>query len=69
MKTIEWKVVLTDKNQIASAEKAQELPQDEIESHLIIIGLLDHLKQKHMDKLKTLYTKTIRKGDKDVSDL
>jgi len=69
MRTVEWKVVLTDKNQIASLENAIGFPQDQVESHLTLIGLLENLKQRHMEKLKTLYGKTIKQGDKNDSDL
>lgn len=70
MRTIEWKIALTDKNQIASVENAVGFPQDQIESHLTIIGILENLKQKHLDKMKTLFEKTIKHGEKqDDSDL
>lgn len=62
MKTIQWKVMLTDENQIASMENAVGLPVDQVESHLIIIGLLENLKQKHLEALKTLYQRTERKA-------
>jgi len=58
MKTIEWKIVISD-NKIASIENAIGFPKENIESHLEIIGLLENLKQKHLDKLKTLFEKTI----------
>ena len=60
MKTVEWKVIINDKNQIASMENVVGFPQDQIESHLTIIGLLENLKQKHLDKMKTLFEKTIK---------
>lgn len=70
MKQIEWKVVLNDNNQIASLENAIGFPQDQIESHMLIIGLLENLKQKHLDKMKTLFERTVRRGEKkDDSDL
>ena len=62
MRTIEWKIALTDKNQIATIENAVGFPQDQIESHLTIIGLLENLKQKHLDKMKTLFEKTVKHG-------
>lgn len=64
MRTIQWKVILSDENKIASIENAVGFPQDQVESHLIIMGLLDNLKQKHQDKLNTLFERTVRKGDK-----
>ena len=67
MRTIQWKVILTDDNRIASMETATNFPQDSVESHLTIIGLLENLKQKHLDKLKTQFEKTVRKGDSDDS--
>ena len=65
MKTITWKVVLDDNNQIASLENAVNFPQESVESHLLIIGLLENLKQKHLDKLNTKFEKTVRKNDSD----
>ena len=50
-----------DNGQIASMETATNIPQDSIESHLLIIGILENLKMKHTEKLKTLYSKTIKK--------
>ena len=58
MKTITWKVIINENNQIATMEQATGIPQDKLESHLLIIGLLENLKQKHQEKLKTLYEKT-----------
>jgi hypothetical protein len=69
-RTITWKVVLTEKNQIASLENATGLPIGDVESHLIIIGLLENLKQKHLEKLNTLFEKTVKgSGKKDDLDL
>jgi hypothetical protein len=69
-RTITWKVVLTEKNQIASLENATGLPIGDVESQLIIIGLLENLKQKHLEKLNTLFEKTVKgSGKKDDLDL
>jgi len=61
-KTIQWKVVLSDNNKIASIESASGLPQDDVESHLVIIGLLENLKQRHLEKLNTLYEKSFKEN-------
>ena len=61
MRMIQWKIVLNEENKIASLENAVGLPQDKVESHLLIIGLLENLKQKHLEKLNTLFEKTVRK--------
>ena len=58
MRTIQWKVAITDENQLASIENAIGLPQDKVESHLIIIGILENLKQQHQKKLNTLFEQT-----------
>jgi hypothetical protein len=63
MRSIEWKIVLTDTNQIATVENAVGFPNDKIESHLTIIGLLENIKQKHLDKMKTLFEKTVKRGE------
>lgn len=65
MKSIQWKIAITDDNRIVTLENAIGLPQDKTESHLLIIGLLENLKQNHLDKLKTLYEKTVRHGGSD----
>jgi len=64
MKVIEWKVVIED-NKIASIEKAIGFPKNNIESHLEIVGLLENLKQKHLDKMKTLLEKDITADSAD----
>lgn len=68
MKTIQWKVALID-GKLATMEEATGLPQAEIESHLTIIGILENLKQKHLDKLKTLYDKTVKTNNETETDL
>lgn len=69
MRKINWKVVLNDNNKIMSLEEGTGFPPDEIESHLTIIGILENLKQKHLDKLNTLYDKTVSKGNEDESGI
>lgn len=66
MKTIEWKIILTDDNRLASLENVTNLPLDKIESQLIIVGMLENLKVRHLEKLGTLFEKTekTRKGDR-----
>lgn len=66
MRTLTLKIVLTDDNRIASIENAIGLPSDSVESHLLIIGLLENLKQKHLDKLNTQFERTVRKSDQDA---
>jgi hypothetical protein len=61
MRTINLKIVLTDDDKIGTLEQATGLPADKIESHLLLIGLYENLKQKHLDKLKTQFEKTVRK--------
>ena len=61
MKKITWVVCLMDNGQIASMETATNIPQDAIESHLLIIGILENLKAKHQEKLKTLFSKIVKK--------
>jgi hypothetical protein len=60
MKQIEWKVAIMENEKITLVEHAIDLPQDKVESHLLIIGILEDLKQKHLNKLKTLFEKTER---------
>jgi hypothetical protein len=68
MKNIQWRVALTDDNKIASLEDAIGFDLTKVESHLIIIGLLENLKSKHQEELKSLYKKRIGNSP-DRSDL
>jgi hypothetical protein len=63
MKSIQFKIILNDDNKIASLENATNLPQDKVESHLLIIGLLENLKQHHLRKLNILFEKKIKKSE------
>ena len=69
MRRVKWTVVLGENEKIMSLEEAKGLPHDSVETHLIIIGILENLKQKHLDKLNTLYDKTISKREKDELEL
>jgi hypothetical protein len=68
MRKLNIQIALLDNNKLAILENGSGLPQDKIESQLLIIGLLDNLKQKHLDTLKTLYEQTV-KNDKEDLDL
>lgn len=71
MKTIQWKIVITDDNRILSMENAQGFSQNSMESNLTIVGLLENLKKKHLEKLDTLYQQTVKvkvKSDEDDID-
>ena len=57
--------MINDNDQIASLEQAQGFSQSNIESHLTIIGILENLKEKHLNKLGILYRKTIKPGIKE----
>ena len=63
MKNITIKIVLNDLNQMALVEAQTGLDMAKIEDQLLMIGILDNIKQKHLDKLKTLYDKTVRRDD------
>ena len=62
MKSIQWKIVINDDDQIASLETVNGFKPNSIETHLIIIGLLENLKSKHQEHLKTLYNKTVKQS-------
>lgn len=61
MKIIEWKIVINDNNKIANLETLTNLSLDNIENQLLIIGVLENMKQHHLDKLNTIFDKTIKK--------
>ena len=69
MKSLTIKILLTDDNKIASLENATNLPVDSVESQLTIIGMLENLKQKHLEKLNTLFNKTVKKGGSNDYEL
>lgn len=63
MRDITWTVRIAD-NKIAIAERAKGFPSEDMESHLMIIGILENIKQKHQDKFNTLFQQT-KKGFED----
>jgi hypothetical protein len=56
---------MVDGNKIAIAELCdpREFPKNDMESHLIIIGLLENIKDKHLACMKTLIHKTATKDN------
>ena len=60
-KSYECKIAITNNNKILSVENTTSLPDDSVDSHLIIIGLLENLKQKHLKRLNTELERTIKK--------
>jgi len=60
MKTIKWKIAIGKNDKIITLEELTELSNNNLEDQLVIIGILEHLKQKHLDKIKTFYEKTVR---------
>ena len=50
MKTITWKIMI-DGNKIATMEAVQGLDKDTPETHMLLIGALENLKQLHLNKM------------------
>jgi len=46
---------------VVTLEELTGISSDKIEDHFMIIGLLEELKQNHLDKIKTILEKT-KKG-------
>lgn len=68
MRKIQWIVLLDENNdQIASVENSTGFPSDKMESHLVILGLLENLKQKHLDAMKQL-RKVVKKGNDEPKE-
>jgi hypothetical protein len=62
-RTIQWKVMIEENGEkIATLESAVGLPRENIESQFIIIGILENIKQKHLEILKTLYQQDTKGG-------
>jgi len=59
MKTISWKIAITEDNRLATMEQATGFPNDKIETHLEIIGILENLKEHHQAKMRTMFNKSI----------
>lgn len=57
-KLITIRMAISDDNKVVTVERAKGFPQDKVESHLAIIGLLENLKRHHLDKLNILFDKT-----------
>jgi len=65
MREIMWNVRIAD-NKVAIAEQGKGFPTDNIESHLLIIGILENIKQKHQERFNTLFNQTKKlSGGKD----
>lgn len=65
MKTVTWKVVLTDDNRIASMTEPTGLPSEKIESHIFMVGLLENMKHMELHKITPQYQKTIKRQEDD----
>lgn len=59
MREIEWKVSL-DGGVVSILEVAHGFNSDNIEDQLIIIGMLEDMKQQKLKKLETFFDKTIK---------
>jgi hypothetical protein len=60
-KILQIRIAISDDNKLVTVEDVKGFSQDKVESHLAIIGLLENLKQHHLDKLNKLYEKTIKR--------
>ena len=66
-KSMKWTIAITDDNRIATIEEFNGLTSESVEDELLVIGVLDNLKQKHLNKLNSHYSKTIRrKNDEEI---
>jgi hypothetical protein len=54
MKEIQIQVQINDLNQMANAIKTINLDKESLDGILIIIGILDNLKQQQLNKLESL---------------
>jgi len=62
-KQIQFTLMLNDKNQLAILEHAEGLSNADIQDQLMIIGMLEDVKHKHLEMLNTLFQKAFKKGD------
>jgi hypothetical protein len=53
---------------MASMENAVGFPKGKIENQLVIIGILESLKQNHINQLNTIFNKTKSNRDKEFED-
>lgn len=62
VRTVEWKVGLNGGDKIIWTENLSKgFNPEEIESHLILIGMLENLKKYHLDRLQKLFSRTVKK--------
>ena len=66
MKSIYWKACIIEDNNLAILEKSDGFKQNEVESHLAIIGILETLKEQHQNKMKTLFNKSVHVSNPNV---
>jgi len=60
MKKISWEVAIdNERNKVGTIETVKGFDKNSLEDNYTIIGILDNLKQLHLDKLKTLLRKPI----------
>ena len=72
-KSVTWKVILSPEGTAqATMEIVNGFPKDTIESHYILMGMLDNLKSLHQRKIEILQTKNISgempKKEDDLED-
>lgn len=60
MKTIKYIIKISEENKLAIIEELEGLTNSSLNDQFIIIGILDHLKEKHLKKINSLYEKTIK---------
>jgi hypothetical protein len=71
MKRIQLNIVVSE-DKIGTASHVEGFPEDSISSRFELIGIYESLKQKEMEKLKTLLSKKISAKDikeKEEDDL
>lgn len=58
MKKVTWEVAINDDDGIASMEQISGFGNLNIETHLMLIGILDNLKIDHQNKLDAIFNRT-----------
>ena len=62
-KTVTWRILLDEEGeQVATLEAVQGFPKDTVETHFVLIGMLENLKALHQRKLEILLSKSSSDG-------
>ena len=63
MKKIDYRIVINDEGQIATALHVEGIDLNKVEGRLMLIGVLENIKRLESDKIKTFNNASFKKKD------